>query len=237
MAANDSFHYSAPFEAQFDGGRAQEYVIQALLRQMHTIDLVRVTAVHPTAGKVGFVDVVPLVQEAATNGQVIDQSPIYNVPYMQYQGGNSAVILAPVVGDIGLCAFAARDITNVKQTLKTGPANTQRAFSSADGLYIGGVLNADPTQYVKFSNAGIDIVSPSGHINLTTAGNVTVQAALCTFDCPVVFAQTVQGTQTGGGTITFAAPVTAPDFIAPNAALNTHQHAVSGGSTTGNPHN
>ena len=270
--------YKPAFEAQFDPDRAQLFIIENLLRTLHTATLVRVLAVRPSAFQGGFVDVQPLILETATNSAVIEQSPIYNVPYVRYQGGSSAVILDPVAGDIGLCIFAERDITNVKQTAAEGAAPTQRAYSSADGLYIGGVLNPKPSQYVFFQpdGAGISIVSPgviglqaNGAVNLiagdsvlvqsgttltlaagssmevtaattldiNVTGQATVEAAGWTFNCPVTFAQTVTGTATSSGAVTFGAPVTAPDFIAPNAKLNTHQHAVSGSSTTGNPHN
>lgn len=236
----DGFPYAPPYEAQFDHGRAQEWIISDLIKKVHTMALVKVLAVSPVAGKVGFVDVLPLLQDVDTAGKVVAQAPIYKVPFFQYQGGSSAVILAPAVGDIGLCAFAERDITSIKQTQAAGPPNTARTHSSADGLYIGGVLNADPAQYVKFEPGagGISIVSPTA-INLQTAGNIHLQAALTVFDCPVQFNQTVVGTAIGGGTVTFAAPVTAPDFVAPNANLNTHTHGgvQTGAGNTGGPHN
>ena len=49
----DNPRTAAPFEAQFHAGRAQEFVISRLLRQINTATLVRVEAVHPTAGAVG----------------------------------------------------------------------------------------------------------------------------------------------------------------------------------------
>jgi len=238
--------YNSPFEAQFDPDRAQLFIITKLLLGVHTCQLVQVQAVNPVSGKVGFLTVQPLILETDTNNLVLAQSPIYNVPYMRYQGGSSAVILDPVVDDIGLAIFAENDITNIKQTLAAGPAATDRSHSTADALYLGGVLNPDPTQYVQFQpgGAGINIVSPgaislqaTGNIDINAGGNLTFEAAQATFNCPVTFAQSVTGTATASGSVTFGAPVTAPDFIAPNARLNTHQHAVSGGTTTGNPHN
>jgi hypothetical protein len=237
--SSDGFLYNSKFEDQFDAGRAQEFIIKSLIRQVHTCALVKVTAVRPTSGKVGFVDVLPLVQETDTNGQVIEQSPVYNVPYMQYQGGASAVILAPVVGDIGLCMFAEVDITNVKQTQAGGPPNTMRTHSSADGLYIGGVLNTDPTQYLRFNASGIDIVSPSGTINVQTTGNVHFQAQTVIFDADVVFNKNVSSTKTGSGVNTFAAPIAAPDAIINGVTQSTHVHGgvQTGGGNSGGPHN
>lgn len=217
-------HYNSPFEAQFDRERAQQFIIQKLIRGIHTAALVQVMAVRPTAGTVGFVDVQPMVLDQDTNGVVIAQTPVYNIPYLRAQGGTSAVILDPVVNDIGLCLFMARDSSNVCKTRQPGAAPTNRAYSSADGLYIGGVLNADPTQWVKFLPAGgIDIhaagdlaLSATGAMTLTATGAMTITAASLTVNAPT----------------TFNDPVTAPELNLPNGAVNEHFHAVT--TTPGN---
>lgn len=211
--------YNSPFEAQFDRDRAQLFIIQKLIRGIHTAALVKVLAVRPTAGSVGFVDVQPMVLDQDTNGVVIAQSPIYNIPYLRLQGGISAVILDPAVGDIGLCLFMARDSSNVFKTRQPGAAPTNRAYSSADGLYLGGVLNADPTQWVKFLPAGgIDIhaagdlsLSATGALSITATGAATLSAASWTVTGPV----------------TFNDPITAPELTLPNGAVNTHFHHVT----------
>lgn len=230
--------YNSPFESQFDPDRAQLFIITNLLRGVHTCDLVKVLDVQPISGKVGFVTVQPLVQETDTNDVVLEQTPIYNVPFMRYQGGTSAVILDPVAGDIGLAIFAENDITNVKQTQAQGPAATQRVHSTADALYIGGVLNPDPTQWVKFSTSGIDIntvgalTMEATTINAQATGNITI-AAQGTLTLTGQ-GQTLVISSTGGNS---TAPITAPDFKAPNANLNTHVHSDPQGGNTGTPHN
>ncbi|NGX96351.1 MAG: hypothetical protein G4V63_14375 [Candidatus Afipia apatlaquensis] len=172
-----AYPYLPSFEDQFDEGRQQEFIIGRMLGRVHTTQLVRVQAVRPTAGKVGFVDVLPMVQEADTARKVIEQSPVYNVPYMRYQGGPSAVVLDPAVGDLGLVNFAERDITSVKSTTTQGPPATDRRHDIADALYIGGVLNPEPTQYVRFQPeaGGIDIHSPAS-INITADEDITIDA-------------------------------------------------------------
>jgi hypothetical protein len=233
--------FSFPFEAQFDPHRAQEYVILSLIRStMNTAELVRVQAVQPETDRVGFVTVQPLVLDADTNNIVLAQSPAYNVPYLRVQGGVSAVILDPEIGDIGLAVYSQRDITTIKATLEESPAPTARTFSTADGLYFGGFLNAAPTQWIKFlpGAGGIQVVSPAdidlnatGNINLQAAainfnstGNTTVTAAEFIVNAPAVFNGTISGTATGAGAVTFAAAVHAPDVILPAGAVNTHDH-------------
>lgn len=222
----DAPKLGAPFEAQFHAGRMQEWIILQLIRGIHTADLVKVLAVYPTAGRVGYVDVQPLVQDRTTREVVIAQAPIYRLPYFRLQGGRSAVILDPAVGDLGLAVFAERDITNAIATREQGAAPTNRAFSAADGLYFGGFLNDDPTQYVKFEPAGgVEIVSTgdlllqaAGAMTITATGNLTVTAAATTFHGPV----------------TFADPITAPNGTFNGIPFNTHKHPA-GTPNTGTP--
>lgn len=237
--------YSMPFEALFDPDQAQQFIIRTLLGAIHTAELVQVQAVQPVADRVGFVTVQPLVLDIDTNNIVVAQSPAYNVPYLRVQGGVSAILLDPAVGDIGLAVYAQRDITNIKSSLAEGPAATLRTYSTADGLYLGGFLNGAPTQYVQFlaNAAGINIVSP-GNIELQAAGNIslqaggalgltstsdtTVNAAALIINAPVTFNASVNGAATGAGAYTFAAPITAPDFIVETiGSVKDHVHPVT----------
>lgn len=173
----DTPKLDTPFEAQFHGGRMQEWVIQRLLRQIHTADLVKVLKVYPTSGTVGFVDVQRLVQQQTTNGVGVEQAPMYRFPYMRNQGGKSALIIDPAVGDFGLAVFAERDITRAVQTRDYGMAPTNRAFDAGDGLYLGGFLNADPEQWLRFfPTDGAELKAPLLTLDaeVRTSGNVNV---------------------------------------------------------------
>lgn len=179
----DTPKLDAPFEAQFDHQRMQEWVIQRLIRKINTTDLVKVLAVFPTAGTVGFVDVQRLVQQQTTNGVVIDNAPIYRIPYLRVQGGKSAIIIDPVVDDLGVAVFAQRDITAAVATKAEGPAPTNRAYDAGDGLYLGGVLNADPTQWLQFfATDGAELKAPLLTIDaeVRTTGNVKVGTGIST---------------------------------------------------------
>lgn len=236
VAVADAPRLSAPFEAQFDKARAQDYAIQRLIRQIHTADLVKVLAVYPTEGTTGFVDVQPMVLEATTTGVLLEQSPIYKVPYLRLQGGLSAVVLDPVVGDIGVAIFAERDISTVISTREPAGAPTARAYSSADGLYLGGFLNADPTQYVRFDpEGGIEIVSTGdltlsapGDASLTVGGKLTMQ---------VTGTVTISAQSTSwAGPVSFSNPVTMPQATIGGVPFTTHKHFVSGtGTNSGTP--
>ena len=104
--------YGSSFEEQHDPDRAQEYTILRLISRVHTAQLVRVMAVEPVADRVGFVTCQPVIQDTATNGVLIAQSPIYRVPYLRVQGGVSALIIDPAEGDIGVGGWGTARVHN-----------------------------------------------------------------------------------------------------------------------------
>lgn len=139
------------------------FVIKQALGRLQTATLVRVVSVKPpvSGAPIGFIDVVPMVEQMDARGEVVPHATIFNIPYLRMQGGVAAIIVDPVVGDIGVCVFANRDIEKVKKTRKQSAPNTFRRFNFADGMYIGGMLNATPTHILKISDAGIEISSPA----------------------------------------------------------------------------
>lgn len=170
------------------------FVVQQMLAKMQTATLVRVEKCSNAGGlsPVGFVDVTPLVNQLDGQGQPTPHVTIYNMPYFRLQGGANAVIIDPQPGDLGICVFASRDITKVKSTKKQANPGSFRKYDFADGLYIGGVLNGTPTQYIQFSQAGVKVFSPT---------KITVEA-------PTVEVQA----QTATVTATTGASVTAPSI-------------------------
>lgn len=175
------------------------FVIQSLLQKLQTVTLVRVEAVSNSGGvsPVGTVDVRPLVNQMTGNREAVPHGTIYGVPYFRLQGGANAIILDPQVGDIGMCAFASRDISAVK--VAKGPANpgSIRKFDWADGLYFGGMLNGVPAQYVRFSEDGIELKAPT----VTVTGNLVVTGtAVAGPDEISLTTHTHSGVEPGGGT-------------------------------------
>lgn len=167
---------------------AQAFVIQQLIGKIATAMLVSVQAVTNTGQDiaVGFVDVLPLVNQIDGAGNATPHGIIHNVPYFRLQGGKNAVILDPQIGDIGVAVFASRDISSVKATKGQANPGSFRQYDWADGLYLGGFLNGVPTQFVQFlidgngNPAGIKVVSPTQIIcqapviNLNGSTSVTI---------------------------------------------------------------
>lgn len=194
---------------------ALQFLIQQALAGRNTATLVRVVAV-TNAGilePVGFIDVLPLVNHLDGQKNAVLRAVVHDLPYFRLQGGANAVILDPQVGDIGLAVFADRDISAVKAS--RGPANpgSSRRADLADGLYLGGFLNAVPVQVVRFAADGIHVTSP-------TAVHIAAPAI------------TSAGEWTHTGTLTASV-----DVVADGVSLKTHAHGgiTPGGASTAGP--
>lgn len=184
---------------------ATHFLINSLIAKVNTTALVQVMAVsnNDELAPVGFVDMKLMVNPMAADGTPIVTNTIYHCCYFRLQGGANAIILDPKVGDIGIAVFASRDISAVQRTKKRSNPGSARTFDIADGIYLGGVLNGQPTQYVRFAATGIELISPTAvtinapNININGAVHVTgsVQANGKTIDNT----HTHNGVQTGGG--------------------------------------
>jgi Phage protein Gp138 N-terminal domain len=154
---------------------AHSFLINQIIGRLATSTLVKVLAVTNSGGvsAVGFVDVQPLVNQTDGAGQPTPHGQINNLPYFRLQGGTNAIIIDPQVGDIGLAVFCSRDISSVKATKAQANPASFRRHDWADGIYVGGVLNGVPQNYVAFSSTGIAIV---------TSNALTIQATNCTLD-------------------------------------------------------
>jgi len=205
-----------PVANQTPGNTASDYatiqfVVTQLLSRMATATLVRVQKCTNAGGvePVGKVDVQLLVDQVTEDGQTIPHGTVFNAPYLRIQGGANAVILDPQPGDIGLCVFAMRDISSVKSDpdaarnrapVAGAPPGSKRTYSYSDALYVGGMLNAAPTQYVQFTDTGIVVKGPTikldGDVHIT--GTTTMDGA-ATAQGTNVHTHTHSGVTPGGG--------------------------------------
>ncbi|WP_426577678.1 phage baseplate protein [Xenorhabdus stockiae] len=171
-------------QATAGGALSQEAIIWSLIGRMGTVTICRVEKIQGGGvGPVGYVDILPLVQQVDGAGNIYQNATVYNVPYFRYQGGENAVILDPKVGDLGFCFTASRDISKVKRTKNSAPPGSKRKYDMADSLYLGGLLNGTPSQFIHFLESGMDIVS---------TGIVNVKATKIVLDAPVETTSTIQ---------------------------------------------
>jgi len=201
------------------------FVIRSILAGLHHVDLVRVVTV---AG--GLVDVQPIVNQLDANGNAVAHGIVNDLPYYRMQGGGNGIIMDPEAGDIGMCLFADRDISAVVATRDTANPGSARRCDMADGVYLGGLLNAEPTQFISFTAAGIDITSPNA-ITME-APSVTITAPSVTIDASDATTITTP-TFTVNGATALNGPVTASETIDADGNIS------SGGditTTTGDVH-
>ena len=214
---------------------ALAFLIQSMIGRIATATLVQVQAVTNAGGvsPVGFVDILPMVNQIDGAGVATQHLTIFRCPYLRLQGGANAVILDPQVGDIGIALFADRDISSA--TANKAPSNpgSARRFDMADGLYLGGVLNGAPSQYVQFSAAGIKLHSPTAVIleapdiqlnGSTVEINATTSATVTTPTFTVNGATVLNGTVVGSSTITAPNVIGTTDVTFGSKSGIAHEH-------------
>lgn len=179
------------------------FIVASILSRIQTSAPVMVVSCTNNGGLSpwGTVNVQPLISQVFGDNTAIPNGQLYELPYLRIQGGINAVIIDPAPGDIGLACFCSRDISSLKQQsaidqTKAGsipsvtPASA-RQYNISDGFYMGGGLNAQPTQYVRFGSDEIEIVSPtkirlsaptieiaaSDQVNITGTNKVTTDSA------------------------------------------------------------
>lgn len=191
------------------------FVISQLIARGATAAWVQVVSCTNSGGVAagGTVTVQPLVNQLTGAGQPVPHGQIVGMPYIRLQGGTSAVILDPVAGDIGLALFASRDSSAVKNTaLGSGLAagqtfnpGSRRQYDWGDGVYLGGMLNATPVQYVLMSAAGMSLVSPTEitiqapTVNIAGSAAVNITGGHTSIDGKTFLTHLHSGVQTGGG--------------------------------------
>lgn len=147
-----------PISAQTSDAESLSYVFKRLLSGAFFIELVEVMAVRGDAPNL-VVDVMPLVTRTDPSGAMIPNSEAFNVPVFRLQRGNSAIIMNPVVGDIGMIAVCDRDNSVARANRKQSVPGSKRTHSKSDALYLGGFLNQQPNEFVEFTGSGINIRS------------------------------------------------------------------------------
>ena len=223
-------HLFTPTSAQTSDAENLSYVFKKLLSGAFFIELVEVTAIRGTAPNL-VVDVIPLVTRTDPSGATIQNSNIFNVPVFRLQRGNSAVIMNPVPGDIGMIAICDRDNSVARANRKQSVPGSKRMHSISDALYLGGFLNAQPTQYIEFADGAINITTPNPVNVHCSSANITAPDGI-TATTPFVH---VTGDITAGGNITDNNGTQSASLKTLRDNYDQHKHPVTGiqtGSST-----
>lgn len=204
--------------AQDQGSAATEFnsidfIVDRKLGKVSTATLVKIVkapydkqgnAITPgSAVPIGYVDVLPLVNQLDGFGKAVPHTTVFHLSYFRYQGGNGAFISDPIVGDIGKMVVADRDTSTVRATDAQANPGSLRRFDRADGTFFGQTQSAAPQQWFAFLTKG--------------------------FNCTDLWGNTLIGNQDGvvvnGVTITRSGDVISKTGV----HLNTHVHKDGGG--------
>lgn len=201
MSLQSSIHPS-DFSSE---GNLMAKVFQKLLGEACFIEIVQVQSVQGQTCTIK-----PLLAKRDPSGAKIPTTPVSGIPFFRLQMGTSAIKMNPKQGDIGLLLCCDRDITNILATKAESMISSGFTHSKKDGIYLGGIelLNADPTEYIEFTGAGINIVASA----LNIQAPVTMTSTLA-----------VEGQSTLSNT-----SIQDVDFVS-----HTHSGVQSGGSNTG----
>ncbi|ELE1936786.1 oxidoreductase [Salmonella enterica] len=208
---------------------AQDFMLRQFLGRHAFITLGQVVAVDGE-----FIAARPMVMGVAADGSPVEHEVIYNLPVWRLQGGGNAVIMPPHVGDIGFLGICDRDISAVKATRQAAMPGSKRTHNYADAIWLGGVLNGAPVQFVEFADNQIRVISPwkveisapEGIVNASKSFTVNSPKIALNGDTAVSQGLNV----TGQSELSGGAKIGGIDF-----GNHVHSGVQSGGSTTQGP--
>lgn len=174
MTASDfGYGYRIPQDFQSEYGTLA-FVVKQIVGAISSATIVKVISCTNSGGvsPFGFVDAQPLVNQLDGLGNSVPHALLYHLPYFRLQGGANAIICDPEPGDLGIAIIADRDVSTVKNTQAQANPGSRRRFDMSDGIYVGGILNKVPTQFVEFiTGTGITVKDINGNVvDMRSAG-------------------------------------------------------------------
>lgn len=227
------------------GDEAISYIINSIISTRSHCTIVKVVAVDGGGvDKVGYVDVLPLIDMLDGYGDRVPHATVHRLPYMRLQGGRNAIIVDPAVGDIGICVVCDRDISITKEERAQSSPPSLRANNISDGLYVGGILNGAPEQYIHYHDGGIRINTPNDVSIDCNAFVVNAKSSVITADTSAIKsssvditgvtaingATSINGTltQQGGGASSFSGDMSGQGSITMSGQISTSADVISG---------
>lgn len=162
-----------PFDSNSDIGVAL-FLAKQIVNKLETMIPVQVTAVHPGSGSppaAGTVDVQILVNQLDGQGNAVKPSIVYGLPVYRMQGGPWAIICDPVVNDFGFIIGASRDISGVIKNPGIQNPGSYRKYSYSDAVYLGGIMNKVPDNYIWLNGNGTFTLHTKGGTVIDIDGN------------------------------------------------------------------
>jgi len=158
-----------------------EFAVRQITAQFSTMKIVKVTAVNAGSGTppvAGTVDVQILVNQADGGGNSTPHGIVKGIPYIRLCAGKWQIVADPAVDDIGIMVCADRDSSSVVRTKAQANPGSGRVFDAADGVYIGGILNAVPsaTFWLK-SDGTLNLTDANGNVIQTSGSGFALTTA------------------------------------------------------------
>ena len=128
------------------------------------------------------VDVLPLVNGVDGNGNAIERTVVFNLPYLKYQGGECSVDIIPVVGDIGLVCITKDDSSSALENKQPSIPPSEKKYNKSNGFYIASIASTCKTakHSLTIRDEGITI-STTGNINVSCT-EASISASKVTID-------------------------------------------------------
>lgn len=169
-----------PESSKTDTG-AIDYIFEKLLADKTFIELVTVVASYPDTQTI---DVKPLVCRTDPASNPVANSVVHGVACLRWQCGGSAIIMDPVIGDIGLMLATDRDSSAVRLSREESQPITKETHSRSDGIYLGGLLNMHPSQFIELKDGMINISTPDT-VNISCKDAKVTASEGLTIDTPL----------------------------------------------------
>jgi hypothetical protein len=213
-------------------------IARRLIERLDVMKLVKVVAVHAGSGSPpapGTVDVQLLVNQVDGNFYGVPHGTVFGLPYFRFQAGPWAIVADPVKGDVGFVVVADRDSSNVAKNpgQQVNPASRRR-YNIADGLYVGGCLNAVPAATIWLKSDGTLVITdkPGNVIQSSSSGIVITGNVKVTGTLEATKLQTDDQGLTVTGNISATGTIIAGQGGADQVGLQTHTHPANGSPPT-----
>lgn len=145
------------------------FQFRQMLGRASITKLVKIVKITPGKdGQAGTVDVQLITKQMDGEGKTTPHGTVYALPYVRHQNGQHAIIMDPVVGDIGPIHCMDRDISSNIQARGEAAPGSNRRFDTSDGVYFGGILNAAATTY--FQQSGGDQTHVAAYVKANKSG-------------------------------------------------------------------
>jgi hypothetical protein len=137
----------------------------------------KVVAVHGGGlGPPPTVDVQPIINQMDSQGNATPHGTIFNIPAPRLQNVYGAVIIDPVVGDVGHGVPSDRDHSSAQSNnwAQSNPGSFRR-HDLSDLVYHPGTLNGGtPSQYLWFQDGVVTLSDSNGNIVQMKDGRLTI---------------------------------------------------------------